>query len=324
LEIKLPLYRLWLKIRNAGFWVQAQFIFLILRTIRLLPPRAAINFMDRAARIIGPFHSRHRIALANLKMAFPEKSDAEREEIALGMWGNMARLAAEYVFFDQIFDYIPKNPNPGIVAVDGEPLFEKLRDEHRPRIFFTAHTGNFELLPICAASHDLEITALFRPPNNPYVAKEILKTRRTNMGGLVPSQTGAVLSLANVLAEGGNIGILVDQFFHQGPDINFFGHLARTSHLLPRLARQFDADIYPARCIRLPGGRYRLELYDKIELPRSPDGKIDVNASCQMINDTVEGWIREYPDQWMWFHKRWKRLGRPAKKAAKPAPAPIV
>ena len=84
--------------------------------------------------------------------------------------------------------------------------------------------------------------------------------------------------------------------------------LSLTSPLLPRLARQFDADVYPARCIRLPGGRYKLQLYDKIELPTTPKGKIDIDASCQLLNDIVEGWVREYPDQWMWFHKRWKRL----------------
>ena len=75
---------------------------------------------------------------------------------------------------------------------------------------------------------------------------------------------------------------------------------------MPRLARQFGVEVYPARCIRLPGGRFRLQLFEKIELPRLETGKINIEASAQMLNDIVEGWIREYPDQWMWFHKRWK------------------
>ena len=89
--------------------------------------------------------------------------------------------------------------------------------------------------------------------------------------------------------------------------LTFFGRSALTSPLLPRLARQYDADIYPARCISLPGGRYRLQLFEKVDLPRTAKGKVDINASCQLLNDIVEGWVREYPDQWMWFHKRWKR-----------------
>jgi Kdo2-lipid IVA lauroyltransferase/acyltransferase len=305
-DIRRALYRQWRKLRHVEYWLIAQLSFLVLGTIRLLPARAAINFIDRAARRIGPMTGRHRVAINNLRHAFPDKPEAELQEIALGMWGNMARLAAEYVLLEKIFDYNVDDPSKGMLEVEGAEIFARLKEESKPRIFFTAHTGNFELLPICAASYGLEVTALFRPPNNPYIAKKVLEARRMTMGGLIPSKAGAVWALASVLEGNGNVGMLVDQFFHQGPRMNFFGRKAMTSPLLPRLARQFDAEIYPARCIRLPGGRFRLQLFDKIELPRNVKGKIDIDASCQMLNDIVEGWVREHPDQWMWFHKRWK------------------
>jgi Kdo2-lipid IVA lauroyltransferase/acyltransferase len=306
LTVKLAIYRLWRKLRHVELWLVAHLTFLILGTIRLLPPRAAINFMDRAARRIGPWLGRHRVAMHNLRHAYPEKTESQLQDIAIGMWGNMARLIAEYVFLDQIFDYDPDAEKPRLIEVEGKEIFERLQKEKRPRIFFTAHTGNFELLPICAATFGLEVTALFRPPNNPYIAKRILHARRTNMGHLVPSKAGAVWSLATILSEGGNVGMLVDQHFYNGAAVQFFGRAALTSPLLPRLARQFDADIYPARCIRLPDGRFRLHLQERIDLPKTPAGKIDIEASAQLLNSIVEGWVREYPDQWMWFHKRWK------------------
>jgi Kdo2-lipid IVA lauroyltransferase/acyltransferase len=306
LNIKLALYRIWRKFRHVELWLVAYLTFLILGTIRLLPHKPAINFMDRSARRIGPWFGRHRVAMHNLRHAFPEKTEAELQEIARGMWGNMARLIAEYVFLDQIFDYNPQSTNPGLIEVEGTEIFERLQKEKRPRIFFTAHTGNFELLPICAATFGLEVTVLFRAPNNPYIAKRVLETRRTNMGHLVPSKAGAVWSLATVLSDGGNVGMLVDQHFHNGVPADFFGRTALTSPLLPRLARQFDADIYPARCIRLPNGRFRLQLQERIDLPKTAKGKIDIDASAQLLNSIVEDWVREYPDQWMWFHKRWK------------------
>ncbi len=316
MNIKLALYRQWRKLRHIEYWLTAQVTFLFLRTIRLLPPHAAINFMDRAARKIGPLTGRHRVALNNLKHAFPEKTDAERRDIAIGMWGNMARLVAEYVFLEDIFDYVQNAEKHGLIEVEGADIFEKLRHEQTPHIFFTAHTGNFELLPICAATFGLEVTALFRAPNNPYVAKKVLEARRTKMGSLIPSKAGAVWALATVLQSNGNVGMLVDQFFYSGAEVTFFGRAAQTSPLLPRLARQFNADVYPARCIRMPGGRYKLQLFDKIDLPLTPKGKIDIDASCQLLNDIVEGWVREYPDQWMWFHKRWKRYDSPKRSAA--------
>ena len=306
MDIRRTLYRQWRKLRHVEYWLIAQLSFLVLGTIRLLPARAAINFMDRAARRLGPLTGRHRVAMTNLRHAFPDKPEAELQDIARGMWGNMARLAAEYVLLDKIFDYNPDDPSKGMLEVEGDEIFNRLTTERKPRIFFTAHTGNFELLPICAASYGLEVTALFRPPNNPYIARKVLEARRMTMGGLVPSKAGAVWALASVLESNGNVGMLVDQYFQNGARVEFFGRRASTSPLLPRLARQFDADIYPARCIRLPGGRFRLQLFDKIELPRNAKDKIDIDASCQKLNDIVEGWIREYPDQWMWFHKRWK------------------
>jgi KDO2-lipid IV(A) lauroyltransferase len=257
------------------------------------------------ARLVGPLTPRHKVATDNLRQAYPEKSDAEIEDIAREMWDSMARLFAEYIFLDAVFDFDPYATKPGLVEVEGIPIFERLRDEKKPHIFFTAHTGNFELLPICAATFGLNVTALFRPPNNPYIADKVLKARRTNMGHLVPSKAGAAWSLAHILDEGGNVGMLVDQKFRRGVPSTFFNRPVKTNPLLAKLARQYDCDVYPARCIRLPGGRYRLELYERMELPRDDKGEIDVAATAQLLNDTVETWVREYPGQWMWFHKRW-------------------
>lgn len=299
--------RLWRALRVAEYWVTAKIVFGILALLRLLPAKSAIDFADRAARRLGPLVGRHRVALYNLAQAFPEKSEAEREAIARDMWGNMARLAAEYVFLDQIFDFDPDRPGEGIIEVDGIPIFTRLLEEEgKPHIFFTAHMGNFELLPICAATFGLNVTALFRPPNNPYVAKRILETRRTAMGHLVPSKAGAAWALARVLDDGGNVGMLVDQHFQRGSEGTFFGRPCKTNPLLAKLVRQFNCDVYPARCIRLPGGRFKLELFDPIDIPRNGDGEVDIDATCQLLNDTVEAWVRAYPGQWQWFHKRWK------------------
>src|SRR5690606_4860554 len=114
----------------------------------------------------------------------------ELQAVASDMWANMARLAVEYIFLDQLFDYDPEKPVAGRVEVVGVEIFKRVRTEAKPLIFFTGHLGNFEFLPIAAATFDLPITALFRPPNNPYVADYIYSTRRTAMGALLPSQAG--------------------------------------------------------------------------------------------------------------------------------------
>lgn len=297
--------RLVLALRKFKQWSVAQCVFGLLSLLKLLPADGAITFADRAARWIGPKTKRHTLTLTNLRNAFPEKSEAEIAEIALDAWGNMGRLAAEYVFLDRLFDFDPARPSPGRIEVSGIPLFVDLRDNPRPFIVFTAHTGNFELLPVAGAAFGLDVTVLFRPPNNPYVAEKVFEFRRARMGHLVPSHAGSSFTLARKLDAGGPVGVLVDQKFNKGLHTTFFGRKVQTNPLLAKLVRQFDCEVYPARCIRLPGNRYRLELEPAMAVPRKENGAVDVDATAQMLNDKVEQWVREYPGQWLWYHDRW-------------------
>lgn len=303
---RMALTRIVIALRRARDWLIATVIFSLLRVISLFPADKAINFVDYLARRIGPLTPRHKLTMTNLARAFPEKSEAERKRIALDMWGNMSRLAAEYVFLDQLFDFDPEASEPGRIEVAGAETFLKLRDENKPFIVFTAHTGNFELLPIAAAAFDLDVMALFRPPNNPYIAEKVLSARRTKMGHLVPSRAGAAFALARRLEAGGGVGVLVDQKFHKGAETSFFGLEVHTNPLLAKLVRQYDCEVYPARSIRLPDGRHRLVVEPAIDIPRQADGNVDVAATAQKLNDKVESWVREYPGQWQWFHDRWE------------------
>lgn len=294
------------RLKTVEHWLTAQVSLALLALLRRLPPDRALNFAERVARRIGPLVGRHRVALDNLRRAYPEKSEEEIAAIASDMWANMARLSVEYVFLDRLFDFDPEAPEPGRVEVCGIEIFKRVRAEDKPHIFFTAHIGNFEFLPIAAATFGLDVTALFRPPNNPYIADYIHRTRSATMGGLLPSRAGAALQLARVLEEGGNIGALVDQKFRRGVRTRFFDRLCETSPLVPKLARQYDCDVYPAHCIRLPGGRFRLEVGEKLDLPRDGTGAVDVEKMAQQLNDVVEEWVRANPGQWMWFHRRWE------------------
>jgi KDO2-lipid IV(A) lauroyltransferase len=295
---------------RANHWLIARFALGAMWLLRKLPPDKALDFAAAAAKKVGPWFGRHRTALDNLRQAYPEKSEQEIEAIALEMWDNMARLAGEYLFLDQLFDFDPKKRSAGRIEIVGEELFVRLAAEKKPHILFTAHLGNFELLPIAAAVHGLEVTALFRPPNNPYIAEYVLSTRRSTMGELMATRAGAAFALAAILEKGGNVGALVDQKFIGGVYTTFFGRPCETNPVVPMLARRFDCGVYPTRCIRLPGNRYRLEIHDALELVRDADGDIDIEASTQLLNDVVEGWVREHPGQWMWFHKRWTLSGK--------------
>jgi len=304
-RIGLILRRLLIALRNARDFVVAQVIFATLTILRLFPAEKALSAIDRMARFIGPLTPRQKLVMANLANAFPEMTETERRAISEDMWASMGRLAGEYVFLDQLFDYDPARDGEGRIDVSGVPIFVDLLHNPRPFIVFTAHTGNFELLPIAAATFGLNVTVLFRPPNNPYVARRLFEARRLKSGQLVPSHAGAAWQLANALEAGNGVGMLVDQKFKKGLKTRFFGQPVQTNPLLAKLVRQYECDVYPARSIRMPDGRFRLEIEPAITIPRHDDGSVDVDATSQLLNDKVERWVREYPGQWQWFHDRW-------------------
>jgi KDO2-lipid IV(A) lauroyltransferase len=301
---KYPLWYVW--IRDAKHWLIAKAFFALMAALQRLPADRAIDFLERAARRLGPHYPRTRIARENLKQAFPEKSAAEIEEIITDMWGNLGRTAGEYAWLDQIFDFDDNHPERSRFEISGIDNFRALRDHTGPAICFTAHTANWEILPIAAAAYGCNITAMFRPPSNPYIARRVLAARRTAMGHLVPSRAGAAWALAGVLDQGGKVGVLVDQYLLNGIPVTFFGRQTRANHLLAKLARQFDCAVFPARTIRQPNGRFRIELEPAMKIPRDADGRVDVPALTQAVNDVVERWVREYPGQWLWMHRRWR------------------
>lgn len=302
--------RVVLALENFRQWFNATLAFSFLNLLKLAPADPAIRFADRLARKIGPRTPRHKLMLYNLERAYPEKTQDERDAIALDSWGNMGRLAAEYVFLDRLFDFDPAMTEPGRIEVVGTETFLELRDNPRPFIVFTAHTGNFELLPVAGSAFGLDVTVLFRPPNNPYVAEKVFNFRKERMGNLVPSHAGSAFALARQLEKGGGVGVLVDQKFRKGLSTKFFGNDVLTNPLLAKLVRQFGCDVFPARCVRLPDNRYRLEIEPKVDIPRDAAGNVDVQKTAQMLNDKVESWVREHPGQWLWYHDRWKIKGR--------------
>ena len=289
-------------------WSLAAAASALLKVLRLFPHEVSIDLVGRAARAATIILPRYRTAMKNLERAFPEMTKEQRLEILRGSWDNLARTGLEYAYLDQVFRYDPDNLDTGNIEVSGVEKFVQLRDGAKPAIIFTSHLANWELLSICAAKNDLDVTSMFRTPNNRFFADSLIKARSNLMGPLVASGNGSAFQLAATLERGGRVGLLADQRYKGGVLVPFFGHLVETNPLIAKLARQYDCDVYGARATRLPNNRFRLEITDPVDLPRDAQGHIDVAKTTAVIQGVVEQWVREYPEQWIWFHRRW-RLG---------------
>lgn len=300
--------RAWLQ--RAADAAVAALVRALFALVRALGPDTAANLGGFVARTLGPLTPVHRVALDNIRHAFPDLPAAEHRRIAREAWDNLGRTACEYVHMDRIWDLDPERPEQEgrriVASPEAVARYKALRDDGRPALLFAAHLANWELPAVAAARHGLASAILYRTPNNPRVARDILALRSGIMGRLIAAGPMAPLRMMEALEEGLHVGMLIDQRFGRGPRVPFLGRPAASNPLLARLARRFDCPVHGARAIRLPGGRFRLEITEAIELPRGPDGKVDVDAATATLNRIVEGWVREYPGQWLWMHRRWR------------------
>jgi KDO2-lipid IV(A) lauroyltransferase len=279
-----------------------------LRLLRCFDRERMANVLGGFLRRIGPILPEHRVGRDNLRAAFPEKTPEQIETILRGAWDNLGRFVADFAHLDRLRIHDPAVPGPYEIEYTEETLarFLALRDSGKPALLFAAHLANWELPPLVAHRYGIEATVLYRRPNLPGVADAVVDMRADCMGTLLPAGLDAPFLLAKALERGEVAGMLVDQHDRRGINVNFFGQPARTSALIARLARQIDCPIHGTRVIRLPDNRFRAELTEPIPPVRDAEGRIDVDGTMQTITDVVEKWVREYPDQWLWLHRRWR------------------
>ncbi len=279
-----------------------------LRAVNLVDRERAANFAGAVMRKVGPLVPEHRLGRANLRAAFPEKSDAEIEQILSGVWDNLGRVAAEFVHLNEFHVEQPGISQTDTVIVDMATV-ERVRHiiANKSGVSFACHTANWEIPAVVTHQIGVNSAVLYRRPNIAAISDAIIKLRAGVMGQMIPTGLDAPVRLARLLQDGVHVGMLVDQHYTKGVEVNFFGRPCRANPLLAVLARQLDCPIYGLRAIRLPDrNRFRIDITDAVDPPRDTDGRVDVQGTMQAITSVIEGWIREYPDQWLWLHRRWR------------------
>jgi KDO2-lipid IV(A) lauroyltransferase len=295
-------YRLSIAADRAGY----RFALLLWKLVRRIDFDHAANFCAFAMRRIGPLLRGHRTARANLIAAYPEKSAAEIEQILSGMWENLGRLGVEYVNLDRLVD--PLNPNAGriVVAPGTLEILERLRDDGKPAVLFTAHLASYEVGAIWVKCNGLDLAIFYNPSNFGPLSEELQAMQKSAMGRLVPSGPDAVWKLREALKSGLHLALFADQHFANGVEVNFFGRRCKANPMLARFAQLFECPVHAFRTVRLPGNRIQVEFTEQLPLSRGADGRIDIAAAMGMATSRLEDWVRQYPEQWLWLQRRWR------------------
>jgi KDO2-lipid IV(A) lauroyltransferase len=243
------------------------------------------------------------IARYNLRRAFPEKSEAQIEAIVRGVYRNMGLVAAE--FFD-----IPGLTRENIgerVEAEGLEHCLKALEKGKGVLMFGAHFGNWELEAVAASLFIKPFTVIYRALDNGVLDHLVFKVRSAT-GNRPLEKSRAMRAMLRSLKNNEMVGILIDQNVdvYEGVFVDFFGHPACTTDGLAVLALHTGAPVLPGYMARLSDGRYRFVLGPEIEIVDTGDRAADIAANTQRFMAVIEETIRQYPDQWLWVHQRWK------------------
>ncbi|MPZ10015.1 MAG: lauroyl acyltransferase [Kiloniellaceae bacterium] len=298
-------HRPWRKaLRSIRHGIEGLLQFLLVGFFWLLPIDLASDIGGWLSRQIGTRLPISRRALKHLAIAFPDMAEAERRRIVAGMWDNLGRLVAEYPHLGAIAD-----PKSGRVEVLHAERMVGVQQSGRPFIGFSAHMANFELMPIVAYNHGLNLTVVSRPVNNPVIQRILLYFRERSTGdwGKVPKGIEGGRQTVKLLDEGLNLGVLVDQRTSQGVTLPLFGRPARTTLGIAKLAIDKNLPIVPVHLERLGGARFRITLEEAVSHPQLGDRQAEARAMMTEVNRILERWIRHRPEDWLWLHRRWDR-----------------
>lgn len=265
----------------------------LLAILRQVPIETASGFLGRVMRLVGPMLTTiQKRGEANLRLIYPDMTEAERAAILRDVWENVGRTAAEYAHFEELEDR---------VELENPDILRRFAEDGQQAIFVSGHFANWEAMGAIIRAQGVRFGAVYRAPNNAIVDEHIIGLRAKVMTRLqIPKGKRGGRQLISALKDGYSLTMLMDQKLNDGIEVPFLGHPAMTAPAAARLARKMGIPLVPIQLIRRPGVRFVVTVHEPIE-----PGDKSVEEITTRINEVLGEFILARPEQWLWFHRRW-------------------
>ena len=272
---------------------------------KILGLKKSSYLFSKIFKKIGPHIRSSKKIEKNILIAFPKLNQEEIQSIMDQMWSNYGGVFAEYMHLN----FLRKNKYNN-VEIKGLAQLNELKNLKKPILFFSAHLANFELLAMYLEKKGFNISALYRPLNNPFLnpIMEYLRKKHICQNQIPKTIPGiskykyAARELISKIKKGENIALMVDQKVTQGIKVNFFGKEALTMNLPAQMAIKYNYILQPLSIKRNMENNF----YIKIENPINVDNEDDEYSITCKINNKIEEIITKNPGEWIWTHDRWR------------------
>ena len=277
----------------------------MIKILRLLPRQAAIAIMRLLGRILFfLIKSRRERTLQHLDNAYRhEKSSAEINRMARHVFLNMGICAADAMRIPQIM----RNGIDSMITIGGREHLDRLSENGQGAILLTAHFGNWELLAAWIAGSGYKLKVVGTPNHDPRLDK-LITDARNSFGYFNIARGSGTRDIIRAIRDDYFIGMLIDQDTKvDGVFVKFFGQWAHTAVGPVVLARRYGLKIIPVFMRLNSHINYHIEVQKPLQLEFTENKEHDLLINTQKCSDIYERIIRQYPEQWVWMHRRWKK-----------------
>ena len=250
--------------------------------------------------IFGRFFRSKDLIFSNLSRAFPNLNEIEKKKILEKMWFNYGKIFAEYMFIKNF----RKKPSSYInISIENKNILEKIKINSEPVIFISGHFNNFELMAMEIERSGVDLAAIYRPLNNPFLNPFMERIRKKYIcKKQIKKGISGTKQLLENFKNGTSIALMIDQRVSQGIRCNFFGDQALTTTIPAQFVKKFNAKIVPVYISRSNDKSFKITYYKPIEFQKNTS----TESITLKLNNLLENMIIKNPDQWIWTHNRWK------------------
>ena len=281
------------------YFFQFIFIYFLLIIFKIIGYRSASNLGAIIGRKIGPLFRSNTKIQSNLENSNIGSSHEDRESIITNMWSNYGRILSEYIYIKEF----RKNNLNQFIEIEGLEYLNEIKKNNKQVIFVSGHFNNFELMAMEIEKAGINLAAVYRPLNNPFlnIVMENIRKKYICRTQIKKGKTGT-RDLLKLFKNNYSIALMIDQRVSEGISVNFFNREAKTTTIPAQFIKKYGCEVVPVYIERKENFNFKLYIKKPVQF----DNRFTIEDITLKLNEILEKMILKNPDQWIWSHDRWK------------------
>jgi len=266
---------------------------------KIIGPKLSSKISGKIFEIIGPFFRSKKVIYNNIKRALPEIDENNLKNIENSMWNNYGRIFAEYIFLKD-FRYGKLASN---VQIEGQEILNDIKENNKQVIFISGHLSNFELMAMFIEKSGINLSAIYRPLNNIFLNGIMENIRKRYIcKNQIKKGLAGLKKLIKLKKKNYSTALMIDQRVSEGILSPLFNEKALTTTIPAQLVKKFNIPIVPVYIERIDGLKFKITINQPLSFPQDTSQQ----QITDNLNQILEKFILNKPENWIWSHNRWK------------------